>query len=53
MSVDAKKSYGLSLILLLFGFLALYGGAACLLILIPAAVFLWLSCPARFSNSRN
>ncbi len=38
MSAEAKKGYGSTMILLILGVLALYGGALWLLLLIPAAV---------------
>jgi hypothetical protein len=41
MSADAKKGYGLTLALIVFGLLALYGGAQWLMILIPAAFLVW------------
>jgi hypothetical protein len=53
MSADAKKSYGLSCTLLLFGLIAVYGGAQWLLILIPAALLIWFTCPGRFNSTRN
>jgi hypothetical protein len=53
MSAEAKKSYAWSCSLLVLGMIALYGGANWLLILIPLALLIWFSCPARFSGSRN
>jgi len=41
MSADAKKGYGLTVALIVFGLLALYGGAHWLTILIPAAFAVW------------
>ena len=41
MSAEAKKSYGSTLVLLILGVLALYGGSVWLLVLIPAAVLVW------------
>jgi len=38
MSADAKKGYGFTLVLVILGVLALYGGAAWLVVLIPAAI---------------
>jgi hypothetical protein len=40
-SKEIKKGYGLTLVLLMFGVLAFYGGASWLLVLIPAAVLVW------------
>jgi hypothetical protein len=53
MSAEARKSYGGSCTLLILGLIALYGGAQWLLILIPAALLIWFSCPHRFGSTRN
>jgi hypothetical protein len=54
MSADAKKGYGSTLALLLFGVFALYGGARWLPLLIPAAALVWYSASAgMFGRSRN
>jgi len=41
MSAEAKKSYGSTFALCMFGVLAFYGGSAWLPVLIPAAVLAW------------
>ena len=41
MSADAKKEYGSTMVLIILGVLALYGGARWLLVLIPAALLIW------------
>jgi hypothetical protein len=41
MSADAKKNYGSTVVLMILGMLALYGGDRCLLGLIPAAMVVW------------
>jgi hypothetical protein len=41
MSGDIKKGYGSTLLILLFGVLAFYGGAVWLPLLIPAAGLVW------------
>jgi hypothetical protein len=43
MSVEAKKGYGSSLMLLFLGILALHFGGSWLPVLIPAAVILWFA----------
>jgi hypothetical protein len=53
MSAEARKSYGWTCILLLLGLIAFYGGAPWLLVVIPAAIVLWLSCPNGIGNTRN
>jgi hypothetical protein len=41
MSAEAKKEYGSSVALIVFGLLALYFGVHWLLVLIPAATLVW------------
>jgi hypothetical protein len=41
MSADAKRKYGSTIVLVVLGILALYGGPPWLLLLIPAAVLIW------------
>ncbi len=53
MSVEAKKGYGSTLVLLLLGLLAFYGGSAWLLVLIPAAVLVWRAAGEPARRSRN
>ena len=54
MSADAKKVYGFTLLLMIMGVLALYGGAASLAILIPAAILVrYAAVGAEFKRSRN
>jgi hypothetical protein len=54
MSAEAKKGYGSTMILMILGVLALYGGAFWLLLLIPAAVLVWYaSTGAWFRKSRS
>jgi hypothetical protein len=47
MSIDARKGYGSTIVLMILGVLALYGDARWLLVLIPAAVLVWYAAPAR------
>jgi len=54
MSADARKGYGSTIVLMILGVLALYGGASWLLLLIPAAVLVWYATTgAMFRRSRN
>jgi len=53
MSVEAKRGYGSTLALLLLGVLALYFGAAWLVVLIPAAVLVWYEGRSALPTGRN
>jgi hypothetical protein len=53
MSMEAKKGYGSSLALLLFGVLALHFGARWLPVLIPAALIVWFGARPSLWSSRN
>ncbi|HKN15360.1 MAG TPA: hypothetical protein VJX47_00345 [Candidatus Sulfotelmatobacter sp.] len=54
MSADAKKGYGSTVVLMILGILALYGGASWLLALIPVAILVWYAAAsAIFRQSRN
>lgn len=54
MSADAKKGYGSTVVLMVLGVFALYGGGRWLLLLIPAAVLVWCaSTGATFGRIRN
>ena len=53
MSVEAKKSYGSSLMLLFLGVLALHFGGSWLLVLIPLAVIIWLAGELSLRSGRN
>jgi hypothetical protein len=54
MSADARKGYGSTLILMILGVLALYGGALWLLALIPTAVVVWYAATGgMFRRRRN
>lgn len=52
MSAQAKKDYGSTLALIIFGLLALYLGVHWLAVLIPATMLVWYSAEA-FRSSRN
>jgi len=54
MSADAKRKYGSTMVLIILGIFALYGGARWLLVLVPAAVVIWYATSgADFKKSRN
>lgn len=53
MSVDSKKSMGWTLVLILLGMAALYGGSKWLAVLIPAAVLVWYVARPRLRTGRN
>jgi len=54
MSADAKRKYGSTMVLIILGIFALYGGARWLLVLVPAAVVIWYAASgADFKKSRN
>ncbi len=53
-SVPEKREYGSTMILVILGILALYGGVLWLLVLIPAALFIWYVPPGKaLRRSRN
>jgi hypothetical protein len=51
--ITTSESLGFTTLLLLFGILALYGGAHWLGWLIPAAIVVWLIANARCHNRRD
>jgi hypothetical protein len=53
MSADSKKSTGATLIFILLGLAALFGGAGWLTLLIPAAVLVWYSAGSVWRTGRN
>lgn len=52
MNAKSKESLWFAALLVLFGMLALYGGASWLSLLIPAAVALWLIASDRCETRR-
>jgi hypothetical protein len=46
MSANSKKSMGWTVVLILMGMAALYGGSKWLGLLIPAALFVWYTAKA-------
>jgi hypothetical protein len=53
MSVDAKKSMGWTVVLILMGMAAIYGGSKWLALLIPAALLVWYTAKPRLRTGRN
>ncbi len=53
MSMDAKKSMGWAVILIVMGMAALYGGTKWLTLLIPAALLVWYTAKPRLGTGRN
>jgi hypothetical protein len=41
MSAESKKGYGSTIVMMILGLLAMYGGAQWLVILVPAAILVW------------
>lgn len=53
MSVDAKKSMGGMMILILLGVVAFVGGVKWLGVLIPAAAMIWYGAGTMVGSGRN
>lgn len=53
MSVNWKKSMGWTMVLILFGVIALFGGDKWLVLLIPAAIFVWYAAKPMLRTGRN
>jgi hypothetical protein len=53
MSANSKKSMGWTVVLILLGMGALYGGSKWLTLLIPAALFVWYVAKPRLRTGRN
>jgi hypothetical protein len=53
MSADSKKSMGWTVVLLLLGMAALYGGSKWLSLLIPAALLVWYTARPWLRTGRN
>jgi Na+/H+ antiporter NhaC len=53
MGANSKKSMAWSLVLILLGMAALYGGSSWLTILIPAALAVWFTARPRLRTGRN
>jgi p-aminobenzoyl-glutamate transporter AbgT len=53
MSMESKKSIGTTVILMIFGVLAMYAGLKSLVVLIPAAVLIWHEARPQLGSGRN
>jgi hypothetical protein len=53
MSADVKKSMSSSVMLILLGMAALYGGTRWLVLLIPAAALIWYGARPALRSGRN
>jgi hypothetical protein len=53
MSADSKKSMGWTVVLIVMGMAALYGGSKWLSLLIPAALLVWYTVWPRLRTGRN
>jgi Na+/H+ antiporter NhaC len=53
MSVDSKKSTGATVIFIILGLAAFFGGASWLAWLIPAAVLVWYGAGSARRTGRN
>lgn len=54
MSADVKRGYGSTVLMVLFGVLALYGGTVWLPLLVPAAALVWyVASRPHLSRNRN
>ena len=53
MSANLKKSMGWTVVLILLGMAALYGGSKWLSLLIPAALLVWYTAKPRLGTGRN
>jgi len=53
MSANSKKSMGSTIILILLGMAALYGGSHWLTVLIPLALLVWFTAKPRLRTGRN
>jgi len=53
MSADSKKSTGATVILVILGLAALFGGDRWLALLIPAAILVWYGAGSTWRTGRN
>ena len=53
MSANSKKSMGSTIVLILLGMAALYGGSKWLSLLIPAALLVWYTARPMIRTGRN
>lgn len=53
MSMESKKSIGITFLLMILGVLAMYAGLKSLIVLIPAAVLIWYEARPVVRSGRN
>jgi hypothetical protein len=53
MSANLKKSMGWTIVLIILGIAALFGGSKWLSLLIPAALFVWFTADSTLRTGRN
>lgn len=53
MSAESKKSMGWTIVLIILGMAALYGGSTWLALLIPAALLVWYGAGSMLRSGRN
>jgi hypothetical protein len=53
MSANLKKSMGWTIVLVILGMAALYGGSKWLSLLIPAALLVWFAAKPTLRTGRN
>ena len=53
MSANSKRSIGWTIVLIVLGMAALYGGSKWLSLLIPAALFVWFTAKPSLGTGRN
>ena len=53
MSADSKKTTGATVILIILGLAALFGGDRWLALLIPAAILVWYGADSTWRTGRN
>jgi hypothetical protein len=53
MSANSKKSMGWTIVLIILGMAALYGGSKWLSLLIPAALLVWFTADSTLRTGRN
>lgn len=53
MSANSKKSIGWTIVLIILGIMALYGGLKWLSLLIPAALLVWYTASPTLRTGRN
>jgi hypothetical protein len=53
MSMNAKKSMGWMIVLILLGLIAPFGGVKSLIVLVPAAILIWYGATPMLRRGRN